>query len=225
MLFGYLGLLVIWGCWLSGAVGYLAQTCYGSAMRNQILALGLTSVTLAAGVVLAPAAAAASTTTITFNVTGCNGCTITPVQWVDMSAEPWQGDPVTIVNGVATATVPTANTKGMSFNFSAPWAVQQNGLQNIVLQYKGAAVGSTPTRAQALDSKKASGCWAGVASGDATLDLRVSRVRITGFPESVGKGPYPVVFAAPTASALKIFEPTYKGGIGNQQGALPCKAS
>ncbi len=80
-------------------------------MRTKILALGLTSVTLAAGVVLAPAAAAAGTTTITFNVTGCNGCTITPVQWVDTSAEPWQGDPVTIVNGVATATVPTANTK------------------------------------------------------------------------------------------------------------------
>lgn len=206
-------------------VGYLARTYYDSAMRTQILALALTSATLAAGVVLAPAAAAAGTTTITFNVTGCDGCTIWPVQWVDTSEDPWQGDKVTVVNGAATVTVPTAQTKGMSFNFSAPWAVEQNALQNIVMQYKGLAVGSTPTRAQALDSKKASGCWAGVTTAAVTLGVQVNRVRMTAFPASAGKGPYPVVYAAPTAAALKIFEPTYKGGIGNQQGGLPCVAS
>lgn len=202
------------------------RTRIAALAATPLLALALASSALVATTLLAPAAMAADTTTITFNVVGCNGCTIQPAQWLKgHAATMYEGDTVKVVNGVATATVPTANTQGMSFNFTAPWAVNEDHMQNIVVQYKGVPAGTRPTRAQALGSKKASACWVGVTTGDATLQVHVGRVTMEGMPDSVGKGPYPLVYLVPPVAAQKVFEPTYKGTIGNQMGALPCAAS
>ena len=202
------------------------RTRIAAMTATPLLTLALATSVFAATTLLAPAAMAANTTTITFNVVGCDGCTIQPAQWLKgKSGAPYEGKTVTVVNGVATATVPTSKTKGMSFNFTAPWAVNQNALQNIVIQYKGVPAGTQPTRAEALDSTKASGCWAGAKSGNVTIQINVGRVTMEGFPASVGKGPYPLVYVVPPIASQKVFQPTYKGTIGNQQGALPCSSS
>ena len=183
--------------------------------RLLVLVSGLA---LATGFVPAAAVSAApAQTTIAMNVTGCNGCTITPSQYRKGMKTPFSGKAAKVANGVATLVVPTANTNGMYFSIEAPWKVEINAQPLITVQYKGYAAGSTVTRAQAMASKSASACWAGTTDATASIDVTVKRVLMPAFPPNAHhKTSVPLAYFAPTAVAPGGFSKPYKGVLATQ---------
>lgn len=170
-----------------------------------------------------PTASAAEQTTITLRVIGCEGCTIQPGQWRNASDEPWNGRKGVVQGGLVTLTVPTARTAGMAFTITAPWAVDQNAAQNVVVQYSGVQPGTTPTRAQIRKAKQATACWAGTTKQRVRLAMRVNRIRIDAFPPGSGRGPYPLAYLLRTPESTGGFsDVAIPGVIGNQQGGWLC---
>lgn len=178
---------------------------------------------LAAAVVATPALAgdqASGTTTITMQVTGCDGCSITPTQGLRLSkndATTWVGTPATVSGGRAVMVVPTRRTAGMSFTIDLPKPVQIGAMPVITTQYKGVAPGSVVTRAQARAATDASACWSGTSSSEATLDVRVSRVVMKKFP-GPGLVRVPLAWVVPTLDAPGGFDEAFKGVLGTQEG-------
>jgi hypothetical protein len=175
----------------------------------------MTLATLA--IVLPTVAAAEPTTTITMNVNGCNGCTITPVQAVTGAADVWTGSGGKVTGGSVVLTVPTARTVGMSFNLDASWQVDINAIPVIVTQYQGFQPGQRVTRQQAMAAKRATACWAGTAEPAVTLRLTVRRVWLPGFPEGTRRTKAPLAWLVPTAASTGGFSRTSRGVIAQQE--------
>lgn len=161
-------------------------------------------------------------TTITMTVSGCEGCTITPVQAITGSTAVYTGTPVKVTGGQAAFVVPTSKTAGMSFNLEATWPVDINAIPVIVTQYKGIRAGQAVTRPQALAARRATACWAGTASSAVSLQVKVGRVTMPGFPS--GRATVPLAWFVPTAAATGGFSRAYKGTIA-QQDAWYCPAA
>jgi hypothetical protein len=174
---------------------------------------------------LAPVASAATgDTTITMKVTGCNGCTITPVQAITGAADSWTGTPVKVSGGQAVLTVPTTRTPGMSFNLEASWQVDINAMPVIVTQYQGRQPGQAVTKRQAMAARQATACWAGTADPAVTIRVTVRRVMLPAFPDGQKKTRVPLAWMVPTAQTTGGFSPTQKGVIA-QQNAWYCPAA
>ena len=176
-------------------------------------------------IVLVPAGASSAATvdtTITMAVSGCEGCTITPVQAITGSSNVYTGTPVKVTGGQAVFVVPTSKTVGMSFNLEATWQVDINAMPVIVTQYQGISPGQAVTRAQALAAKRATACWAGTTSSSVSLQVQVGRVMMPGFPS--GRAKVPLAWFVPTAATTGGFSKAYKGTIA-QQDAWYCPAS
>ena len=183
-------------------------------------ALVASLLTVASIAVTAPPASADGMTTITMKVTGCDGCSITPVQALNAGsaqATIWTGTTVKVKGGRAVFTVPTAKTAGMSFNLDARWPVAINAMPVIVTQYKGAQPGQRVTKRQAKAFASATGCWAGTTSTDVTLRVTVRRVFMAGFPEGSGRTKVPLAWMQPTAETTGGFDSTTKGVIAQQE--------
>lgn len=136
----------------------------------------------AAMLALAPAAQAASNTTITMKVTGCEGCTILSSSWTDKNGQPWDGPSATVKNGVATLTVPTAKTKGMSFVLEPTWKPAVNFETVIVTKYAGLTPGSKVAWGQAKKAATATSCWSGTQDSAVSVDVAVKKVAMKAFP-------------------------------------------
>lgn len=196
------------------------------------LALATATVGLAAaapGVALAaPAATTAATsgpqTTITMNVTGCEGCTIQANQFVNGTTPAYESKSAVVTAGVATITVPTANTSGMYFSIQTAKPARIDALPLITTQVKGHAAGTTLTRAQQIAGKKASACWAGTADAAVTIAVTVNRVKMPSFPNGKKKTLVPLARFAPTVKAFGGFNTAYKGVLATQDVWL-CKGS
>lgn len=173
---------------------------------------------LAATVVVAPAAQAAdpTTTDITFKVTGCNGCVITPV-WAIQGQGVVTFASATVVDGSAIATVPVASTQGMSFNITAPWKYFIDAEPVIVTQYQGRAEGSRVTKSQAMASAKATACWSGTTAASVTLRVIVRRVQFPGMTVSDGAQKVPLAWMRPTVGTTGGFDKAQKGVIAQQE--------
>ncbi len=172
-----------------------------------------------------PASAAVQQTTITMNVTGCEGCTIVPATTPADSTEVYNGPRTKVKNGVATIVVPTAMTVGMYFAVDAAWKSDINAEPLIVFQYKGAPVGANVTRAEALKYKKASPCWSGTSSSSASIDVRVRRVVMPAFPPKPGaRTQVPLAWVRPTQNASAPFWPVIKGVLAVQN-SVECSTS
>jgi len=181
--------------------------------------LGLSFVTVAP-----PVSAATQQTTITLSVTGCEGCTIRPGTLQSDTATPYNGPVTKVKNGVATFTVPTAMTVGMTFALDATWKPAINAEPLIAFQYKGLKPGSVPTKALAKVSKFASPCWSGTSQTSVTLDVVVKKVWMKAFPPSSGKRTQaPVAWVTPTQDAPKPFINTFKGVLAAQD-AIVCSS-
>lgn len=164
-----------------------------------------------------PASAAIQQTTITMNVTGCEGCTIIPATTPADSTEIYNGPRTKVKNGGATIVVPTAMTSGMYFAIDAAWKSEINAEPLIVFQYKGAAEGERITRAEALTYKKASPCWSGTSASSADINVRVRRVWMPAFPPSAGaRTQVPLAWVIPTQDAPAPFWPVIKGVLAVQ---------
>jgi hypothetical protein len=185
-------------------------------MRRAIAATASLLAFAATGIA-APAAQAAdpTTTDITFAVTGCNGCVITPV-WAIEGQGVVTFASTTVVDGSAMATVPVASTSGMSFNITAPWKVDIDAEPVIVTQYQGRAEGSRVTMSQAKASAKATACWSGTTAASVTLRVTVRRVQLPGLMTS-GTVKVPLAWMRPTVGTTGGFAKAQKGVIAQQE--------
>ncbi len=169
--------------------------------------------------VTAPPAAAEDMTTITMKVTGCDRCSITPVQALNagtQQASVWTGTTVKVKGGRAVFTVPTSKTVGMSFNLVARWPVDIDAVPVIVTQYEGYQPGQRVTKRKAKAAKQATACWAGTASPAVTLRVTVRRVWLPGM-EVGTKTKVPLAWMVPTAEAAGSFGQAVKGTIAQQE--------
>ncbi len=182
----------------------------------QAVAVGLAAALAAAGVgVVGSASAAEPTTTISMRVSGCEGCTITPVQAVNGQNDIWTGTAVTVKGGRAEFSVPTSRTAGMSFNLDASWQVDINAIPVIVTQYQGFQAGQRVSTAQAKSAKQATACWAGTQQSSVSLTVKVGRVMTAGFPS--GRAKVPLAYFVPTLETTGGFSSTVKGTIAQQE--------
>lgn len=188
--------------------------------RRPLAVAALASVVIAAGIALSPPASAAGTTTITFKVTGCEGCVLQGATTPAGSDGIYNGPKAKVRNGVATMTVPTEQTAGMYFTVDAPWKVEINAQPLLVFQYEGAAQGSRVTKAEARASKRASACWAGTTTEAATIRVTVRRVWQEAFdpggPNAGGRTQVPMAWVVPTRTALPPFWKTFDGVLATQ---------
>ena len=173
--------------------------------------------TVAAVWTVAPPAQAEAMTTITMKVTGCNGCTITPVQAITGATDIWTGTGAKVRAGQVVLSVPTARTVGMSFNLDADWRVDINAEPVIVTQYQGYQPGQRVTKRQARAATKATACWAGTSDPAVTIRVMVRRVWMPGFPEGTRRTRVPLAWMIPTASTTGGFSATDKGVIAQQE--------
>src|SRR4051794_22251784 len=200
---------------------------YRHAVR--ILAVAL-SVAWAAALAVSsagePSAAAARagvrTTSLTLLVHGCGGCTIQPVRAGDTATTPvWRGRMKKVRKGSVNWKVSIRHTIGMSFDITDPNAVNVGAIPDIVVAYRGLAVGDRVPAGAAAHKKRANGCWAGTHKAAITLRVRVERFRATSaFPPPV-KGFSIRPYFVRTRAHLRLasgtaYGRTFHGAIGNQ---------
>lgn len=187
--------------------------------RATVLSAGA-SMALIAGIAVMPSAAAAETTTITFRVTGCEGCVLQGATTPAGSDDIYNGPKARVRNGIATMTVPTEQTTGMYFSVDAPWKVQINAQPLLVFQYEGAEPGTRVTKAQGRAAKRASACWAGTTADSASIRVTVRRVWQAAFdpggPNEGGRTQVPMAWVVPTPTALPPFWKTIDGVLATQ---------
>ncbi|MDX6360778.1 MAG: hypothetical protein QOH37_3832 [Nocardioidaceae bacterium] len=196
-------------------------------MYRRAVRILTTSALTAASFALAPAVdgsaqAAVRTTSLTLVVHGCDDCTIQPVRADSNATVPvWRGRMKKVRNGSVHWTVSIRHTVGMSFDINDPNAVNVGAMPDIVVAYRGLAVGDRVLAGVARHKKRANGCWAGTQKRAITLRVRVERFRTTSaFPPPV-KGfsirPYFVRTRAhlPLAPGVE-YSQTFHGAIGNQ---------
>lgn len=133
----------------------------------------------------APSAREARQTTITFEVPGCDGCVIGLVQgrWdpdAKWGARVWDGGQHEVRNGVATVTVPSRRTKGMSMTVEAPWEGHTGYITQAVFRYGGKKVGDEVGFREARSKSKGAPCWAGTRDTHVTVPVTVRKVWVQG---------------------------------------------
>lgn len=179
-----------------------------------VLALGVLAVS-------APAAIAADdptgpTTTVTFTVVGCEGCTIS--SWLPVvTADGGPSDKAKVRNGVATLQIPTANTQGTSFQIDPVKDPYMDAVTLIVFQYKGAEPGKAVTKAEAMTYRRGSACWAGTSEATAELRVRVRSVWGPAFDPGAKNAPtrtlQPIAWVVPTQPSAAPYWPLFKGAL------------
>lgn len=156
-----------------------------------------------------------ATTHLHVHISGCDACRITLQHAVTGNPHVWTSKPRTVgADHVASWTVPTNKTKGMSFALRAPWAGNTGAVPNIVTRFGGTAIDQAVGVHRARHSTHAEGCWAGTTVDDMTLYFRVARVdalTMTGHPTKI-----PLAYATHAMSSWEPMQKTYHGTIGNQ---------
>jgi hypothetical protein len=154
-------------------------------------------------------------TTLHVHVTGCDRCSVTLQHAVSGAPRVWTSKPQ-LVGGdhVATFSVRSGRTHGMSFVLRAPWQGDTGAVPNMVTRYRGQKVDGFVSVDEARAGRYAEGCWAGTNVDDVRLDFAVTRLRartLTGAPTHI-----PLVYATHSMSSWKPMVRTYRGTIGNQ---------
>lgn len=169
----------------------------------------------------AAAPTATPRTEVRFEVKGCDGCTIsvqralTPGGGIEPpTPDYWNGPRAKVRNGVATLSVPTAYTQGMSFVIRAPWETgSYNAVTNILLGAKSQAPGTRLSAKQIRTTKRATACWVGTADATATIPVKVVRATRGGLD---GPSTIPMSWAKPTVVTVGPWTRTDRGILGNQ---------
>ncbi len=154
-------------------------------------------------------------TTLHVHVTGCDRCSLSLQHAVDGAPSVWTSRAQRIGSDhVATFSVRTGRTHGLSFVLRAPWQDDTGAVPNMVTRYAGHRVDSAVTRSSARHAGRAEGCWAGTTMRSLTLDFHVSKVparTLTGEPTYL-----PLAYATHTMSSWQPMVKTYQGTIANQ---------
>ena len=176
------------------------------------------------------AQAAVRKTTLTLKVNGCDGCVVQPVRatfGTTTEVPVWRGKMKKVRNGSVHWTVATRRTVGMSFDINDPKAVNVGAIPDIVVAYRGIAVGDRVPAGVAKHKKRATGCWAGTHKTSITLRVRVEQFPATSaFPPPVQgfsirpffiktSGPLPAVhedLPRPDRESRRLLLSTVNGG-------------
>lgn len=153
-------------------------------------------------------------TTVTLDVTGCEGCTFRLWQAIDGRAHVWHTKAKKVHAGEVVWTVPTGRTSSMSITVQAPWDGGIGAVPNVVFRYAGKQPGDTVTRAEAAKAKRAAGCWVGTEDAAITIPITVAHARTKAVDGSPTHTP-----RAYTPTTLEWYAPnmrTYRGIIANQ---------
>lgn len=134
------------------------------------------------------ATAAVKYTTITFVIDNCARCRITRVvRAISLTSQvkphypDYQDYTVrTLTGNRYRAKVPTAVTRGLSFEIDAAWRGVGGYLgynSNLALRYAGYKVGARVSVAKAKQAKGANACWAGTTRASYTIHVSARKVR------------------------------------------------
>jgi len=144
-----------------------------------LLALG----SVPAAVAPAPAAPAerasrAPDTVLTVRVAGCEGCVLT-AHSNDGVQVPYTSLAQTVVDSVATFTVPSERTPGLSLAVnSTPWQGNPSQTTYVVFRYGGMDIGERVGVKLARSKRRGSGCWAGTVNDAVEVKVRVKKARV-----------------------------------------------
>lgn len=166
-------------------------------------------------------AAAAPTTTLTLNVTGCEGCEIGLTSWTKgtPASSAWSAEPQKVVDGTAVFAVPTSRTRGLVLSVDAPFAGALEAQPLVALHYSGIGVGSPVSATQAAAGKAAHVCFAGTAEPALTIAVKVGRT--TGYSPQGEKVVAPRAFAAVSQPFIGTSMKTSNGVVYTQE-AIAC---
>jgi hypothetical protein len=186
------------------------------------LVAGLTGAIAATGTPAAdattPARAAVAKTTITFEMPGCDGCTVNLMQarWnkhAQYGVKYWHTAEKTVADGVVTYTVPTKHTKGMSMTVTAPWEGHTGYVTTVAFRYGGMQPGDEVGFREARSKSKASACWAGTKADEVTIPLTVRKVWVEGVRHRVRGS---IAYAAVTQDWMVPMRDVWDGVMGSQ---------
>ncbi len=158
------------------------------ALLTSLCAWGVFASSSTAGPAGKPLRAQVAKTTITLDVTGCDGCTVTLVQSLPNGHVGFERKR-TITEGRAIISVPTRKTRGVLTILDVP------GFDSLVftgMRYPGKRVGSTVSFRSLAGKERGYACWGGTTERQATIPITVRRVTPDGEP------PYVVAWASTT---------------------------
>ena len=212
-------------------------------MRRVTLKASIFATAGLTGALLASAAQADDTTTVTMTFTGngCVGCVISPQAVLEGASltDPDSVYPNASTNESAnyrvgadnkiTFQVPTSRTKGMSFVIDNPAYDDPKHITDfqtlIAVQYAGYSPGDWVNVGQAKRSKGASPCWSGTTEGEVALTVNVRKQTADGLPvdgaKKIKKVDIPLAWVVPTHQAYDGFTGG-AGGVVGAQDIYPC---
>ncbi|MGY2702986.1 hypothetical protein ACVW2K_002570 [Nocardioides sp. HB32] len=165
-----------------------------------------------------PARAAVAKTTITFEMSGCDGCEVGLMQarWdkhAQYGVRYWDTGQKTVSDGTVSFTVPTKHTRGMSMTLTAPWEGHTGYVTTVAFRYGGEQVGDEVGFAEARSKSKASACWAGTSADEVTIPLTVRKVWVEGVRHRVRGS---IAYAAVTQDWMVPMRDVWDGVMGSQ---------
>lgn len=159
-----------------------------------------------------------ATTTITFEVPNCEGCTLElengrwddDAQW---GVRIWSSREKTVQDGTVKFTIPTQKTHGLSVRVHAPWEGHTGYDATVVMRYAKTQPGHRVTFNEAQHKHKASACWAGTDAAELTFPITVKKVRVDGVHERVNGS---IAYANHTQEWLDPMRGAWDGVLGSQ---------
>lgn len=186
-------------------------------MNTKILALGglAASLLLVAAPAPADAQAAPRTTTITFQVPDCEGCTLQLEQGIREGGEvtTWRSKEKSVEDGTVRFTVPSHRTQGTAVLVRAPWEGHTGYTTTVAMRYAGMQPGDEPTFAEAREQGSASACWAGTRAARVTVPVTVEKVRVDGVQRRVWGA---IAYASETQEHTAPMREVWDGVLGSQ---------
>lgn len=126
--------------------------------------------------VIAGPPAGSPTTKVTVKLKGCKTCKVRLTQKRGSSAL-WDSKWKKASAGTAVFTVPTSKTIGLTAMVDAPWEKKFKKTAEVVMRYKGKAVGTKVSAKAAAKAKKASSCYAGTTAKSLTFTVSVKKAK------------------------------------------------
>ena len=155
-------------------------------------------------------------TTLTFEAPGCNGCKLGLIQGVwdkNGDAKTWNGPSATVRHGVATVTIPTKRTRGLSVTVDAPWDGHLSAVTTVAFRYRDFQPGDRVGFRQARNQDQGSGCWRGTKDDAVIIPLTIREVRVDGVHGRVDGS---IAYAQVTQEAMAPMRDVYDGVLASQ---------
>jgi hypothetical protein len=153
-------------------------------------------------------------TTLVLKVPSCPKCTIDLTHAISGHQKVWRSKNHHVRDGRVTFVLPTARTKGLSFEIYAPWENACDCNTNIVTRYRGIRPGERLPDTSARHQHKAEGCWAGTTASTFTMTVHVARFK--GLQPDGQPGHAMRAYLNPQAAAIGPMTRTFQGALGNQ---------